>query len=321
MITGFIIVCCWIISFFFNGIESGLLSIDRVRLRQNVKRRVPAAVRLNRLLKHPERLLVLVLLFTNAADILGLLLLTRELVRSFGDAGFVIALVIAFPVYLLLLSVLPKSLFRRFPFRALVHLADVLEFVSILFSPLLELGAWLGRLLLPDRAAKHARLFAGREELKQITMESEREGSLTATERAMIHNVVDFRGVKVRDLMLPAPKVVAVQPSASIQEALDLSASSGVDRLPVITPEGQPAGLVNVLAILLDRDGENKPLSSYIRRIVTTSEEEPAYRIVQQLRAARLGLAAVLDQKKKILGIVTIEDLIGRLISSSEARV
>jgi putative hemolysin len=321
MITGFIIVCCWIISFFFNGIESGLLSIDRVRLRQNVKRRVPAAVRLNRLLKHPERLLVLVLLFTNAADILGLLLLTRELVRSFGDAGFVIALVIAFPVYLLLLAVLPKSLFRRFPFRALVHLADVLEFVSILFSPLLELGAWLGRLLLPDRAAKHARLFAGREELKQITMESEREGSLTATERAMIHNVVDFRLVKVRDLMLPAPKVVAVQPNASIQEALDLSASSGVDRLPVITPEGQPAGLVNVLDILLDRDGENKPLSSYIRRIVTTSEEEPAYRIVQQLRAARLGLAAVLDQKKKIRGIVTIEDLIGRLISSSEARV
>jgi putative hemolysin len=321
MITGFIIFCCWIISFFFNGIESGLLSIDPVRLRQNVKRRVPAAVRLNRLLKHPERLLVLVLLFTNAADILGLLLLTRELARSFGDAGFVIALVVAFPVYLLLLSVLPKSLFRRFPFRALVHLADVLEFVSILFSPLLELGAWLGRLLLPDRAAKHARLFAGREELKQITMESEREGSLTATERAMIHNVVDFHGVKVRDLMLPAARVVAVQPNASIQEALDLSASSGVDRLPVITPEGQPAGLVNVLDILLDRDGENKPLSSYVRRIVTTSEEESAYRIVQQLRAARLGLAAVLDQKKKIRGIITIEDLIGRLVSSSEGRV
>ena len=47
-----IIVCCWIISFFFNGIESGLLSIDPVRLRQNVKRRVPAALRLNRLLSY-----------------------------------------------------------------------------------------------------------------------------------------------------------------------------------------------------------------------------------------------------------------------------
>jgi magnesium and cobalt exporter, CNNM family len=321
MMIGFIIACCWVVSFFFNGIESGLLSIDPVRLRQNVKRRAPAAVRLDRLLKHPERLLVTVLLFTNAADILGLLLLTRELVHSFGYAGYLIALVIAFPVYLLLLSVLPKSLFRRFPFRALARLAGVLEFVSVLFSPLLELGARLGRLLLPDRAAKHARLFAGREELKQITIQSEQEGSLTATERAMIHNIVDFRGVKVRDVMLPLPRLVAVEPNASIQEALDLSASSGVDRLPVITPEGQPVGLVNVLDILLEQNGENKLLSSYVRRIVTTSEEEPAYRIAQQLRAARLGLAAVLDGKKKIRGIVTIEDLIRRLVSSSEARV
>ncbi len=320
MTIGFIIFCCWVVSFFFNGIESGLLSIDPVRLRQNVKRRVPAALRLNRLLKHPERLLVTVLLVTNAADIVGLLLLTRQLVRSWGYPGFFLSLAIALPVYLFLLSVLPKSLFRRFPFRALARLAGVLEFASILFSPLLEFGARLIRLLLPGRAAKRARLFAAREELKQIATQSEREGALTATERVMIHNVVDFRGVKVRDVMLPLAKVVALQPSASTQEALELCASSGLDRLPVITPEGQPAGLVNVLDILLDQNG-NKPLGNYVRRIVMTTEEEPAYRIVQQLRAARLGLAAVLDQKKKIRGIVTVEDLIRRLVSSSEARI
>src|SRR5437763_12816485 len=132
MMIAFIIFCCWIVSFFFNGIESGLLSIDPVRLRQNVKRRVPAAVRLNRLLKHPERLMVTVLLITNAADILGLLLLTRQLVHSFGYAGFFFSLAIALPVHLFLLLVLPKSLFRRFPFRALTQLAGVLELASML---------------------------------------------------------------------------------------------------------------------------------------------------------------------------------------------
>src|SRR2546426_2924142 len=252
MIT-FAIFCCWIVSFFFNGIESGLLSIDPVRLRQNVKRRVPAALKLNRLLKHPERLLVTVLLFTNAADIVGLLLLTRQLVGSFGYAGFFFALAIALPVYLFLLSVLPKSLFRRFPFRALAQLAGVLEFASILFSPLLEMGARLGKLVLPARAAKHARLFAAREELKQITTESEREGSLTPTERAMIHSVVDFRGVKVRDVMLPSAKVVALHPSASTQEELELSAACDLDRLPEVPPGGQPSGSVNDIDILLDQ--------------------------------------------------------------------
>ena len=320
MIDWFIIFCCWIVSFFFNGLESGLLSIDPVRFRQNLKRGVPAARRLDRLLKRPERLLATVLLCTNAADILGLLLLTRQLVVSYGYAGFFFSVAIALPVYLFLLLVLPKSLFRRFPFRALARLAGVLELASTLFSPLLELGARLGKLILPARAAKRARLFAAREELKQITTESEREGSLTPLERAMIHSIVDFRGVKVRDVMLRSKKVVALQPSASTQEAVEVSAASGVDRLPIVPPDGQPAGLVNILDILLDENGD-KPLGNYVRRIVTTTEDEPAYRVVQQLRAARLGLAAVVDHKKNFRGIVTLDDLIRRLVSASEIQV
>ena len=316
MIVGLIIFCCWIISFFFNGIESGLLSIDPVRFRQNLKRRAPAAVRLNHLLKHPERLLATVLLVTNASDIIGLLLLTRQLVRSCGFAGYFFSLAIALPVYLFLLSVLPKSLFRRFPFRALANLTGLLEVASKLFSPLLEFGARVGKLVLPARAAKTARLFAAREELKQIATQSEHEGALTAIERAMIHSVVDFRSVKVGDVMVPSMKVVAVQPSASTQEALTLGAASGLDRLPVVPPDGRPVGLINILDILLDQNG-SKPLGNYVRRIVTTTGEEPAYRVVQQLRAARLGLAAVVDKDKTFCGIVTLDDLIQRLVSTS----
>jgi len=316
--TAFTIATCWIISFFFNGIESGLLAIDPVRLRRNVKRRLPAAMKLSRLLKNPERLLVTVLLVTNATDIIGLLLLTRILVRTFGNLGFLLALIAALPVYLFVLGVLPKSLFRRFPFRALARLAGVLEFVSWLLRPVIEFGAFLGRLLLPARAEK-ARLFAAREELKQITFQSEKEGSISATERAMIHNVVDFGGIKARDVMIPMADVVSVQPDTPIDQALDVSAKTGVDRLPVITSSGEPQGLINVLDVLLEKNGEH-PLNYFMRRIVLVDEDEPAYRVVQRLRAARLGLAAVRGQHQKFRGIVTIEDLVRRLVSSSEVR-
>jgi putative hemolysin len=309
----FIIFCCWVVSFFFNGIESGLLSINPVRLRQNVKNRVLAALRLNRLLRRPERVLVTVLLVTNAADIIGLVLLTRQLVGTYGTAGFALTLLISLPVYLFLLGVLPKALFRRFPFRALARLAGVLEFLTFVLAPLLELGA---RVL--PRVEK-GRIFAAREELKQITAQSEKEGSLTSTERVMIHNVVDFRGVKVLDVMVPAPKVVSLSPDATIDEAIKLSASSGVDRLPVIAPDGQPCGLVNVLDVLLERNGA-KSLEHYMRRIVMANDEEPAYRIVQRLRAARLGLAAVLDRERRFCGIVTMEDLVRRLVTATEPR-
>jgi putative hemolysin len=314
MIYGFAIFVLWTISFFFAGIEAGLLSVDPVRLRSQVKQGSRAAMRLNRLTKNPERLLVTVLLVTNFANILGLLLMTRLLVNLFGTAGFAWAIVIALPIYLFVLSVLPKSLFRRFPFRALARLGGVLEGISIMLWPVLEIGERIRNLLLPRRA-ESGRLFIAREELKQIAVQSEREGSLTSTERAMIHNVVDFRNVAASDVMVPLASTVTIEPDTPIDESLRLSAAHNVDRLPVISAEGEAIGLVNTLDILFD-GSRRESLASYMRRIVVARDSEPAYRIIQRLRAARLGLAAVIDSQRKLIGIVTLEDAIKRLVQS-----
>ncbi len=310
------IATCWTLSFFFAGIEAGLLSVDPVRLRHQVNQGRRAALRLNRLAKHPERLLITVLLITNMADILALLLLTRTFVRAFGTPGYFLAVIVAMPIYLFLLAVLPKSLFRRFPLRALAALGGVLEGASIALWPVLEIGERLGRLLIPQRTAESRRLFAAREELKLIAMQSEREGAITPTERAMIHNVMDFRNVRACDVMVPIEKAVTVKPWTSISELLQISGSTGIDRLPVISDAGQPVGLVNVLDILLDQ-GEPRSLNKYIRRIVMAEEQEPAYRIIRRLRAARIGLAAVINQQKQLIGIATGEDMIKRLVQSA----
>ena len=309
----FIMFGCWVVSFLFNGIEAGLASVDPVRLRHNVKRNRPDAVRLDRLLKTPERLLVTVLLVTNLADIVGLLLLTRFFVLRYHAAGFVLSLAIAIPIYLFALSVLPKSLFRRFPFRALATLSRFLEITTAILSPILAIGELVGRVVLPPRAKKRARLFAGRDELKQITVQSEHEGSLTATERAMIHNVVDFQNVTARDVMKPLSKIESLKPDSTVNDALDLSRSTDFDRLPVINKAGDAIGLVNVFEILLDKD-QPESLSRYLRRMVTVQDSEPAARAVQRLRAARLGMAAVVDQKRNLIGFVASEDLIARLV-------
>jgi putative hemolysin len=314
MTYAFFILCSWTVSFFFAGIEAGLLSIDPVRLRHHVKQGQASALRLERLTTRPERLLITVLLVTNMANICGLLLLTQLLVSSCGYAGFFWAILIALPIYLFVLSVLPKSLFRRFPFRALAALAGVLNVVSIVLWPVLELGERAGRLLIPRQASKSARLFIAREDLKQIAVQGEREGSLTSTERAMIHNVVDFRNVTAADVMVPMEKVVTVQPDTSIDETLNRSATNGVDRLPVIS-QGEAIGIVNVFDILFD-ETRRESLAGYTRRIVTANDTEPAYRVIQRLRAARLGLAAVLDPQKRLIGIVTGEDIIKRLVQS-----
>jgi putative hemolysin len=315
MIGWLIIFCCWATSFVFAGIEAGLLSLDQVRLRHQVKLRNRAAMVLDRLLKHPERLLATVLLVTNFADIAALLLLTRRIVQLLGMWGYAVALLVAAPIYLFLLGVQPKSLFRRFPYRALAALAGLLEFTARLLWPVLELGAQIGRLWFRQKKAP-PRLFAAREDLKQLTVESERQGALTSAERAMIHNVVDFRTVKVSDVMVPLPKVISVKPDTAIPKLLELSVKTGIDRVPVISDKRTALGLVNVLDILLDRTPPRN-LRDYTRRIVSEVENVSAYRIIRRLRAARLTLAAVVDRRNKLTGIVTVEDLVRRLVQSA----
>ena len=303
---------CWIISFLFAGIEAGLLALDPVRLRHRAKSSDQAARRLEKMLQQPERLLITVLVATNGADIVALIILTGKLVQDFGAIGYLMAIAIALPVYLLLLGVLPKSLFRRFPLRAVIRLSRLLEWAMTLLWPLHALGELVERMIF-RRAKNPARLFAGREELKLITVQSEHGGALSSTERAMIHNVVDFTSVTVRQVMVPLAATVSLEPEDSPAKALQLSENSGIDRFPVLGPDHKPIGLINVFDILVDTNPVQS-LRHYMRRIVTTSESDSAYRVVRRLRAARIGLAAVVDSQSRLTGIVALEDLVRQLV-------
>src|SRR5437763_3515320 len=308
----FLVALCWINSFPFSGIEAGLLALNPVRLRHRAKSGDRAAQRLQKMLKQPERLLITVLLVTNAADIIALIILTHELVIRWGWMGYPIAVAIALPVYLFLLGVLPKSLFRRFPLRAVVRLSGLLEIVTKLLTPLHAIGRFIEYSIFA-RVQNPPRLFAGREELKMITVQSEKSGALSSTERAIIHNVVDFTSVKVRDVMVPFEKTLSFNPDDSPKEVLETSGKSGIDRFPIFADNAEPLGLINVYDILFDTE-LSRPLRHYMRRIITASENESAYRVVRRLRAARIGLAAVVDSRQKSTGIVALEDLVRQLV-------
>jgi len=188
----------------------------------------------------------------------------------------------------------------------------LLELTTTLLWPLHAIGAFIERSIFA-RAKNPPRLFAGREELKMIAVQSEESGALSSTERAMIHNVVDFTAVKVRDVMVPLEKTVSFHPDDSPREVLQTSEKSGIDRFPILANNAEPLGLINVYDILFDTESP-RPLRHYMRRIITASENEAAYRVVRRLRAARIGLAAVVDSHQKSTGIVALEDLVRQLV-------
>ena len=315
------VALCMLVAFTFAGIEAGILSVNRVRLRHQLKLGDKAAAKLTRLLERRERLLATVLLVTNFMNICALILATQEIVRLFGKPGYLIAVVVCLPLYLLGFELLPKSLFRRFPYRALAALSEPLRLTELLFSPVVAAGARIGSLLLNQSEPEQRKLFGAREDFKYFAVESERLGAITKTEREMIHNIVDFRGVTVRDVMVPMEKVRAIRDEVTVGELIAFSRQTHIDRMPVLDAAGRIAGMVNVFDTLIETSGVRaigtSRVRAFQRRIVTVRDTAPAYEAFRRLRAARAHVAVVADDSGAQLGIVTVEDLVKRLVSST----
>ena len=159
-------------------------------------------------------------------------------------------------------------------------------------------------------------MFAAREDFKYLTIQSENEGTISPDERQMIHNVVDFRSITAREVMLPMEQVHAIRASAAVPELLARSTAAHIDRWPVLSDTGEIVGLVNVFDIALD--GQRYGIvETYQRRIGKVAPNDPAYRVLRKLRAARSTLAAVIEAGAKPVGIVTWEALVQRLVNTA----
>ena len=309
---------CLLVSFLYSGIEAGLTSLSRPRLRSRIHQGDPAAVRLGRLLAHPGRLLATVLLVTNFADVAALVILTHALFVRYAGWGCVAAGAIMLPVYLLGLQILPKSLFRRFPYRALVALVGLLEITSKFLWPLLALGS---RLTPASGGPVGKRgLFAARDDLKILAAEGERAGALSPGERGMIHNVIDFSAVPARDLMQAVPETLRLRDDLRVADLLEFAQERKLDFVPVVDAGGKVVALVDVFALLLDRDPTRPAAATYLRRPpLLVPSDEPALRVLRRLRAGRLGAAAVSDGETRFAGIVRTADLVQRLVRQGQA--
>jgi putative hemolysin len=309
--TWFLLAFCLAASFFVSGTEAGILSLHRLRLRRLARRKDRAAVQLQQLLEQPARLLVTALVITSLLNIVALVLLVNTLVHWFSWAGYFLTLVLAMPLFLLVAELLPQAIFRRFAYKELAALAVPLDIAARILTPVIYIGSFIAKSFLGLKRPQG--IFVAREDLKYVTSEIERMGMLSSIERQMIHNVVDFRAVKVRDVMVAIANVVTVRPETTVEQLIDLSRRSRFDRYPVLGPRGKIVGMVNVFDLIVDQPSISTA-RDYIRRILTVRPDDQASIVLSRLRAAPSNVAAVVDEQGNTIGIVSVEDLLNPLV-------
>ena len=190
-----------LLAFVFSGIEAGLLSLNRVRLRHLIKRGDRKALLLEALLRDGERMMITVLVVTNWATLAALFLSTRELVAWFGGWGYGVSLVLGVVTRLLVVEVFPRVLFRGMGYRAVAVWTVPLLWVDGVLGPMHRFGKWLSRRFFRKRLPTGHRLFVGREDFKYLASSGERGGEISPEAADWIRRVIDFRSVPVGRLM------------------------------------------------------------------------------------------------------------------------
>lgn len=325
MPSWFTLSLCLVISFLYTGLEAGLLSLNRARLLSKMEAGDKSAIRLQGLLARPEQLLATVLIVTNFADVIVLIIIAQHLVKYFGTPwGYFMALVVLLPLYLLGVQLLSKTLFRRFPYRALAKCAGLLEATQFILKPVLALGAVFIRWLLPKKDGERPAypMFVAYEEIRSFTDEGERAGALTSGEHRMIHRILDFRHSKVKALMRPFPNAFVLKEDATVEDVIAFvlegrkthkkksnSNHELAECVPIVLPEKPPTvvALLSVFHLLLEKN-KKRPLQELLRRKpVLVAPHMTAKHLMHRMRAEQTEFAAVLDHKKQPVGLVDFQ--------------
>lgn len=305
------------IAFLLSGMEAGVFTLSRFRIRRLARQGDRRALRLQHYLEHAEHFLWTILVGNTLAVWTVVTLVSLRLERGLsGRPGTFMAVigVILFLLYVFA-DLLPKLLFRRFPNR--LCLAGVVPF-SILFTVLRpvvgaaesvsqRLVGWAG-----GQTALGARALESRAELRQVIQES--SSSLSREELTMINRILDLQNLRVRDVMTPMSRAATLESSGTLGDYLRLVRERQVSYVPLWKDVGRARrvlGVVALASVLYEESlDENLPLEALVQPALFVGEStrlEDALRLMQR---GRQRIAVVLNAQRQESGVITLNDIL-----------
>ena len=302
----------------FAGLETGVVTLNRVRLRVLAGRGDARAKELLSLLDRPERVLTAFLVGNTLCNVAGGALATTWAASQLGEtAGSVAATVVMTSVFLVFSEILPKIYFRR---RAMETVPRMLWFVRLskfLFHPVVLLASSVfGRM----KGASGRSPFVTRDELRQLVREA--AGRLGAGEKRMLEAVFDFGHTTAKEVMIPLPEVVSLPEETPPAELLETVRVQRFTRIPVYRERPDHlTGVVNVFEVLYD-EARKVSLKEYAQPLQVVPDGQKIARILLDLQHRRESMALVVNEFGACVGIVTltdiIEEIMGELVDEHE---
>ena len=316
----FIILCALIVlSAFFSSTETGLLTLNRYRLRHRANKGHRGARIAARLLERPDRLLGVILLGNNFVNILASAIATVIGLRMSGDGGVAIATGVLTLVLLIFGEVTPKTLAALHPERVALPAAYVyLPLLKVLYPIVYVVN------LIANGILKLLRLYPddrgmdslSSEELRTVVAEA--GAMIPQRHQRMLLSILDLEKATVEDIMVPRNEIKGIDSSEEWESIVSTIVHAEHTRLPIY--EGSIDDLRGVvhlrtlLALMHDQRLDHDSLLAAAREPYFVPEGTPLNQQLLNFQNQKRRIGFVVDEYGDIQGLVTLEDILEEIV-------
>lgn len=311
----FLLLC----SAFFSSSETGILSLNRYRLKHLAKEGHRGAKRVSALLSRPDRLLGTILIGNNFVNILASSIATVLALQLWGEAGIAIATIGLTLALLVFGEITPKTLAALRPEAVAYPFSLPLLLLLKLFYPLVILLGWISngllRLMGVDPTSKSSDSLTT-EELRSVVRESGHE--LPKNRQNMLLGILDLERVTVDDIMIPRNEVTGINLDDDLDSIINQLTNTTHTRLPLFrTDINQIEGIVHMrqIARLLTHNQLSKDaLLAACNEPYFVPEGTPLSTQLINFQKQKRRIGIVVDEYGDVIGIVTLEDILEEIV-------
>jgi Mg2+/Co2+ transporter CorB len=309
-----------LISAYFSGSETGMMSLNRYRLRHLEKEKHKGAKRVSKLLKRPDRLIGLILIGNNLVNIAAASIATVIGIRYFGDVyGMLASTVVLTLVILIFAEVTPKTLAALYPEKIAFPSSIILSLLLKLLFPLVIAVNWITNgilMLLGISSEQREQHSLSSEELRTVVNES---GSLLhEQDQSMLMSILDLEKVSVEDIMIPRSELVGIDVNDDWKKIQKQLTQANHTRVLLYRDNiDDVVGYIHArdaLKLLSKSQFTKATLLRAVRELYFIPEGTPLNIQLLKFQHAKERLGLVVDEYGDIQGLVTLEDILEEIV-------
>ncbi len=311
----FLLLC----SAFFSSSETGMLSLNRYRLRHQAKEGHRGARRASELLAHPDRLLGTILVGNNFVNILASSIATVLAMQLWGEAGIAIATIGLTIILLIFGEITPKTLAALRPEIIAYPVSLPLKMLQKVLYPLVAMLSWVSNGLLGSLGvdlSNKGNDSLSTEELRSVVRES--GSDLPLNRQSMLLGILDLERVTVDDIMIPRNEVAGIDLDDDLEAIISQLRTTPHTRLPVFRNDiNQIEGIVHMrqIARLLSHDQLTKEsLLAACTEPYFVPENTPLSTQLLNFQKQKRRIGIVVDEYGDVRGVVTLEDILEEIV-------